>query len=515
MELINLWLVGHAHCNEGFGCYRLPPMTLPFANTYARLPGHFYARVQPARVPSPRLIRINDDLAQQLHIDPTWLSGEEGLAMLCGNAIAPGSEPLAQAYAGHQFGNFVPQLGDGRAILLGEIIDRSGRHRDVQLKGSGRTPFSRSGDGKAALGPALREYLVSEAMHALGLPTTRALAVVSTGEKVARQDGMLDGAVFTRVASSHLRIGTFEYFAAREDHAALATLVRYALQRHYPQFADAANPALALLQQVIAAQAALIPRWMGVGFIHGVMNTDNCSISGETIDYGPCAFMDSFHPGCVYSAIDRQGRYAWGRQPAILVWNLTRLAEALLPLIAEDEGEAQGLAEDALDQLTQLLGENYRQVFCNKLGLWCEGEASSVADAFITRTLALLAKQEVDFTHFFYRLTQAVAGEGAVGSPLADLFKDRAAFDDWYQAYQQLINQRGANIDAMRQANPVLIPRNHRIEQAIQAAYAGDFAPFHRLADAWQHPFNDTPMNTDLQAAPEPHEIVRQTFCGT
>ncbi|MCP5557201.1 MAG: YdiU family protein [Verrucomicrobiaceae bacterium] len=490
-------------------------MQIPFNNTYAQLPGHFYARVLPEQAPSPRLIRINEELAQQLHIDPEWLRGPEGLAMLSGNSVSQGSEPLAQAYAGHQFGNFVPQLGDGRAILLGEITDTQGRHRDLQLKGSGRTPFSRNGDGKAALGPALREYLVSEAMYALGIPTTRALAVVATGEEVARQEGMLDGAVFARVASSHLRVGTFQYFAARQDVVALEALTRFALQRHFPEALAAENPALALLEQVIEVQGSLIPRWMGLGFIHGVMNTDNCSISGETIDYGPCAFMDSFHPKCVYSAIDRGGRYSWGNQPGILVWNLTRLAETLLPLISKDDDEAETLATNALDRLGRKLGDNYHQVFSEKLGLPTEGRISRENDAFIRQTLTLLASQEVDFTHFFRRLTQTVSSEEVQGSNLAALFKNPSAFAEWNQAYQQLTAPSGARIDAMRHSNPVLIPRNHRIEEAIQAAYQGDFVPFHRLADAWQRPFEDNPDYADLQAAPEPHEIVRQTFCGT
>jgi len=490
-------------------------MQIPFHNTYAQLPSHFFSRVHPAQVPSPQLIRVNETLAQQLHIDPDWLRGPEGVGMLSGNVVAQGSEPIAQAYAGHQFGNFVPQLGDGRAILLGEITDTLGRHRDLQLKGSGRTPFSRNGDGKAALGPALREYLVSEAMHALGLPTTRALAVVSTGEEVARQEGMIPGAVFTRVASSHLRVGTFQYFAARQDIPALERLTQFALQRHFPEALSSANPALALLEEVIAAQGSLIPRWMGLGFIHGVMNTDNCSISGETIDYGPCAFTDSFHPKCVYSAIDRGGRYAWGNQPGILVWNLTRLAETLLPLISKDADEAEALAAAALDKLGKDLGTNYHQVFSDKLGLQIGEPGARVNDGLIRQTLNLLAAQEVDFTHFFRRLTQTASGQDPKAEGLAALFKDDDSYAAWLAAYRQSTAPSGPRVEAMRRSNPVLIPRNHRIEQAIQAAYGGDFTLFHRLAEAWQRPFEEDPNYANLQAAPEPHEIVRQTFCGT
>ena len=487
-------------------------MTIPFDNSYARLPDRFYSRVMPATVKAPRHIRINAPLASQLHIDPAWLGSAEGLGMLCGNAIVPGSEPLAQAYAGHQFGGFVPQLGDGRAILLGEVIDTENRRRDIQLKGSGRTAFSRGGDGKAALGPALREYLVSEAMHALGVPTTRALGVVSTGEEVLRQDGLLAGAVFTRVAGSHLRVGTFQYFAAREDVDALRLLTDYALRRHYPGAVESKNPALALLGSVASAQAALIAQWMGLGFIHGVMNTDNSSISGETIDYGPCAFIDAFHPQCVFSAIDRNGRYAWANQPGIAQWNLTRLAEALLPLISTDEDAAVHQAKTSLEAFLPQFGRHYHRVFGDKLGLNSEPQAGERERAFIQTTLDLLAAQRVDFTLFFSHLTRHAAGEDT--SSLSAMFSDVSALNPWLAAWRE-VTANHPRLEAMKAANPVLIPRNHRIEQAIQAAYGNDFAPFHRLAEAWQHPFEYRQEYADLQAAPTPHEVVRQTFCGT
>ena len=320
-------------------------MNLPFDNTYAQLPGRFFAKQEPARVPEPKLIRLNRELAAKLSLDTDWLASADGVAMLAGNAIPEGADPIAQAYAGHQFGGFVPQLGDGRAILLGEVLDTDGARHDVQLKGSGRTPFSRGGDGKSALGPVIREYVVSEAMAALGVPTTRALAVVTTGERVMRQEGPLPGAVFTRVARSHIRVGTFQYFLARKDIDALRLLADHAIARHYSDAAEAPAPYVALLESVTAAQADLIAQWMSLGFIHGVMNTDNTAISGETIDYGPCAFMDAFHSQCVFSSIDSGGRYAWGKQPDIGLWNLTRFAETLLPLLSEDSGKATKIAK--------------------------------------------------------------------------------------------------------------------------------------------------------------------------
>lgn len=472
---------------------------IPFHNTYARLPERFFSRQNPAIVPQPAHIRVNAALAVELGIDPAWMESADGLAVLCGNAVAEGSEPLAQAYAGHQFGGLSPQLGDGRALLLGEV-----KGRDIQLKGSGRTAFSRGGDGKAALGPALREYLISEAMHALGIPATRALAVVRTGEKVERETP-LDGAIFTRVAASHLRVGTFEYFSVRDDTEALRMLADFAIARHYSTAAKAANPALSLLESVITAQASLIARWMGVGFIHGVMNTDNCAISGETIDFGPCAFMDVFHPRCVFSAIDRQSRYAWNNQPAIAEWNLTRLAETLLPLIADSAENAVPLAESALAQFAPQYAQNYHAIFCEKLGLPHDHDGT-----FIKETLTALANQQVDFTRFFRFLT-STAADLTERKSLAAEFQDSAAFDAWFSQWQHTTGNR-PRLEAMQRSNPAIIPRNHRVEQAIQSAYRGDFALFHQLTEAWQHPFSE---NAELERAPLPEEVVRRTFCGT
>jgi len=480
-------------------------MNIPFDNTYARLPERFFARQSPAQVPAPQLIRVNTALAAQLRIDAAWLQSPEGIAVLAGNSIAEGSEPIAQAYAGHQYAGWVPQLGDGRAILLGEVVGTDGQRRDIQLKGSGVTPFSRRGDGKSPLGPVLREYIVSEAMTALGVPSTRALAAVSTGEIVER-DTPLPGAVFTRVAASHIRVGTFQFFAARGDTEALRLLADETIKRHYPDAATAANPYLALLDSVIAAQAGLVAQWMPLGFIHGVMNTDNVAISGETIDFGPCAFMDDFHPRCVYSAIDRHGRYAWGNQPEICEWNLTRLAECLLPLIAESPDEATALAENALDAFGDRFESRYLAGFRAKLGLPADG-----AD-FIKNTLGMMAEQEVDFTLFFRQLTR-VAGGGSADA-LSALFADAGVCEKWLAEWRSIADPVG-QIANMRAANPIRIPRNHRIEEAIQHGCRGDFAPFHRLVDALSEPYADREAFRDLEAAPLPHEVVRQTFCGT
>tara|TARA_B110000908_G_scaffold172457_1_gene239996 strand:+ start:2872 stop:4314 length:1443 start_codon:yes stop_codon:yes gene_type:complete len=479
---------------------------IPFSNSYIKLPEHFYQRVEPAIVPSPALIAVNDELARELGIDPEWLRSDAGLAVLAGNKIAAGSEPLAQAYAGHQFGGFSPRLGDGRAALLGEVIDKNGKQKDIQLKGSGRTPFSRSGDGKSALGPVIREYLMSEAMHALGVPTTRALAAVATGEKVIREEPT-DGGIFTRVASSHLRVGTFQYFAARNDTEAVKTLIDFALNRHFPDAVISHSPALTLLQQVISAQAKLVAHWMSIGFIHGVMNTDNSSISGETIDYGPCAFMDDFHPNCVFSAIDRDARYAWGNQAPIAHWNLTRLAETLLPLLDPDKDAAMKIAETALDAYSEQFIALYHRHFKAKLALTDDAPIE-----FIQETLSLLADQQVDYTLFFRRLTQ-LANKETGTSKLADLFLDSEACLDWAETWRTHLD--GDKILAMQQINPIIIPRNHQVEAAIQLAYKGDYTLFHRLHEAWKAPFSENPDHAYLELAPLPDERVTQTFCGT
>lgn len=478
----------------------------PFQNSYAKLPAHFYCKQDPASVPAPSSVATNASLAVELGMDSAWLDTPEATAVFAGNAIPEGAEPLAQAYAGHQFGGFSPQLGDGRALLLGEIV-ASGERRDIQLKGSGRTPFSRQGDGKSALGPVLREYLVSEAMHALGVPTTRALAAVTTGETVLRQEGRVMGGVFTRVAASHLRVGTFQYFHARQDIEALRLLADYTIERHYPEASGSKNAMLALLQGVISAQAKLIPHWMSLGFIHGVMNTDNCALSGETIDYGPCAFMEKFHPQCVFSSIDRNARYAWGNQPNIALWNLSRFAETLLPLLDPDQDQAKALAESALAQYAEQLSGHYHTRFCTKLGI-----PQETGPDFIRTTLELLARQEVDFTLFFRHLTQIAAGGSA--SELLALFTEEKAAQDWLALWQTVTRDAPAT-QGMRSANPIRIPRNHRVEEVIQAGYGGDFQPFHDLLRALRNPFEEAPGQAHYELRPTPEEVVTETFCGT
>jgi len=493
-----------------------PPSDIPFDNSYSRLPASFFVRQKPARVPDPQLIGLNANLAEKLGLDVDWLRSPSGVAMLAGNTLPDGAEPIAQAYAGHQFGGFVPQLGDGRAILLGEIIDTDGARRDLQLKGSGRTPFSRGGDGKAALGPVIREYILSEAMAALGVPTTRALAAVSTGETILRTDGSHPGAVFTRVAASHIRVGTFQYFAAQRDTEAVQQLADYAIARHYPQIlqtSDPANPTTiyaAFFKSVIASQAALIAQWMSLGFIHGVMNTDNTTISGETIDYGPCAFMDTFHPDCVFSSIDVNGRYSWGNQPNIGHWNLTRLAETLLPLLDDDQDKATEIAEALLSGYSDDFSQHYMSRFRAKFAL-----SASAPDSIIQDGLTLLADQQVDFTLFFRHLTQVAAGncDGSKKS-LAALFTEADSFETWF-AQWRLEADPAEHLAAMQTANPIIIPRNHRVEQAIQSANAGDLAPFHRLTKALKTPYAEQDEFTDLEQAPKPEEIVHETFCGT
>ena len=482
-------------------------MSIPFDNTYARLPERFFARQAPARVPEPKLLRLNRELAARLSIDSDWLETADGVAMLAGNAISEGSQPIAQAYAGHQFGGFVPRLGDGRAILLGEVIDTGGARYDLQLKGSGRTPFSRGGDGKAALGPVIREYIVSEAMAALGVPTTRALAVVTTGERVMRQEGPLAGAVFTRVAASHIRVGTFQYFLARNDIDALRLLADHVIARHYPYAADAPNPYAPLLESVVAAQADLIAQWMSLGFIHGVMNTDNTAVSGETIDYGPCAFMDAFHPQCVFSSIDRGARYAFGNQPDIGFWNLTRFAETLLPLLSEDPGEATKSAEAVLSGYSERFSSQVSARFRAKLGLPTEAPAELIQEC-----LDLLAAQEADFTLFFSHLTRVASGEAS--EAIAAMCAASEPFAAWFAKWRREADPVKHLAD-MRAANPILIPRNHRVEHAIQSVSGGDFAPFHRLVDALAAPYAEQVEYADLEAPPRPEEIVHETFCGT
>lgn len=485
-------------------------MGIPFQNTYAYLPERFFSKQQPARAPDPFLIRTNPALARELGIAPAWLESPAALATFSGNEIPSGAEPIAQAYAGHQFGGFVPQLGDGRAILLGEVIDIHGKRRDIQLKGSGRTAFSRGGDGKSALGPVLREYLVSEAMHAFGVPTTRALAAVFTGEIVEREEPA-PGGVFTRVAASHIRVGTFQYFAARQDTEAIQILTDHCIARHYPDAADAENPALAFLENVIRAQAALIAKWLPLGFIHGVMNTDNCAISGETIDYGPCAFIDTFHPDTVFSFIDRNGRYAWGNQPTIAHWNLTRFAETLLPILDSSPERAKEIATAALNQFIDHFQPAYLNHFREKLGFSTDTDLDASA-TFIKSTLGTLTQNKVDFTLFFRHLTLLVAED--TRAYLLSLFLVPQAAETWI-THWKTIAKPDDHLAKMKAVNPILIPRNHRIEEAIQAAYQNDFSLFHRLTEALSKPFNETPEYKDLESAPLPTEQVQNTFCGT
>ncbi len=478
------------------------------------MPEHFYARLSPTAVKAPRLIKLNEALARELNLDPARLITPEALEVFAGNRVPEGAAPLAQAYAGHQFAGFSPQLGDGRAILLGEVIDINGRARDIQLKGAGPTPFSRRGDGRAALGPVIREYIVSEAMHALGIPTTRALAAVTTGEWVMREEP-LPGAVLTRVAASHIRVGTFQFFAARGDVAGLTHLADYVIARHYPEARAAANPYRALLEGVIRRQAELIARWMLVGFIHGVMNTDNMTVSGETIDYGPCAFMDAFHPQTVYSAIDQRGRYAYQNQPGIAVWNLTRLAETLLPLLADDKEAAIADAEDALARFETHFEAAYGTGFLAKLGLTAQRTDD---EALAQDLLARMDAGNADFTLTFRGLCDATADD-AHDDDVARLFDDPATFREWALRWRARIAEEGGDAPArragMRAVNPAFIPRNHLVAEVIAAATLNDYAPFERLNAVLAHPYDDQPGNARYALPPEPHEVVHQTFCGT
>jgi uncharacterized protein YdiU (UPF0061 family) len=489
--------------------------TFGFDNSYARLPERFYAPVEPTPVAAPRLIKLNRPLAEQLGLDPDQLASAEGVAFLSGNSLPPGSEPIAMAYAGHQFGGFVPQLGEGRAVLLGEIIGRDGIRRDIQLKGAGPTPFSRRGDGRAALGPVLREYIVSEAFAALGIPTTRALAAVATGEAVYRETP-LPGAILTRVASSHIRIGTFQFFAARQDVDGVRALADYVIARHYPDVASNENPYVALLDRVIAGQAGLLARWMSIGFIHGVMNTDNMSIACETIDFGPCAFMDSYHPATVFSFIDERGRYAYANQPRIGQWNLARFAETLLPLLSDDKDAAVNLANDAIETFGAAYEHALSEVFARKLGL------VEVRDGDLALALDLLkrmAENEADFTLTFRRLSDAAADPQA-DDAVRGLFNDPTVYDAWAVTWRERLasdpQSPAVRQAAMKRVNPAIIPRNHLIEEVIVAAVEGaNYAPFEALNAALAHPYDDVPVGDIYTLPPRPEQVVRNTFCGT
>ena len=499
-----------------------PATAFRFDNSYARDLEGFYVACQPAAAPAPQWLYLNRPLAAELGLDPAALDGEAGAQLFAGNRLPVGAEPLAQAYAGHQFGGFSPQLGDGRALLLGEVIDRHGRRRDIALKGSGRTPFSRGGDGKAAVGPMLREVLIGEAMHALGIPTTRALAAVSTGEPVRREQP-LPGAVLTRVAASHIRVGTVQFFAARGDVERLRRLAEYTIARHDPALVDSPRRYLGLLEAVVARQASLIAQWMNVGFIHGVMNTDNMALSGETIDYGPCAFMEAYDPATVYSSIDHHGRYAYGNQPGIAAWNLTRLAEALLPLLADDEEQAVAQATAVIETFPALYRRQLLAGQRAKLGLRDPGGDDSADTALAEDWLALLQAGQVDFTLAWRRLADAAAGDDA---PLRALFPDPAAPGAWLARWRERCEREdggeaGANggerAERMRRVNPWIIPRNHRVEEALAAATDdGDLGPFQTLLDALQQPYVEAP-GRERYAEPAPAAVAAgyQTFCGT
>ncbi len=491
------------------------PHALGFDNSYARLPGRCFARLDPTPVAAPRLIRANAALAETLGLDPAALAAPEWLAVLAGNRVPDGAEPIALAYAGHQFGHFVPQLGDGRAILLGEVIGRDGVRRDIQLKGAGRTPFSRGGDGRAALGPVLREYLLSEAMAALGVPTARALAAVATGEAVWR-DAALPGAVLTRVAASHLRVGTFEYFAVRDDAEAVRLLADHAIARHYPDAARTDHPYRALLAAVAARQAELVARWLLIGFIHGVMNTDNTAISGETIDYGPCAFLDAYDPSAVFSSIDHAGRYAYANQPRIAHWNLARLAEALLPLLDADQTAALAAAREALAGFGPCFTAAYQGGLRRKLGLLAERPGDS---ALAQDLLERMARNGADFTLTFRRLCDAACGPDG-DEAVRGLFADPDAYTSWAAEWRRRLAAEDAAPEArratMRAANPAVIPRNHQVQAAIDAAVERqDETPFEALLAALLRPYEDLPGAARYAEPPRPEQRVLQTFCGT
>jgi uncharacterized protein YdiU (UPF0061 family) len=469
-----------------------------FEDSYARAVPGLSVPWKAAPAPAPALLALNEELAAELGVDPAELREPSGMALLVGQ-VPEGVTTVAQAYAGHQFGMYSPRLGDGRALLLGEVIDTQGRRRDLHLKGSGRTPFARGGDGKAAVGPMLREYLIGEAMHGLGIPTTRALAVVATGEQVARERP-LPGAVLTRVAASHLRVGTFQYAAASGDPDLLRALADYAIARHYPEAADAPNRYLELYRRIVGAQASLVARWMMAGFVHGVMNTDNTTISGETIDYGPCAFMDAFDPATVFSSIDERGRYAYGNQPKVLQWNLARLAEALLPLLDESSEAAVDVATEELNGFAEAYERHWAEGMAAKLGL------AAPDRELVDDILKLMRLQKVDFTQFFRALSAGTA---------RTLFAEPEPFDDWAARREVLLaTDRAAVTAAMDRVNPVYIPRNHRVEEALAQATAGEMGPFHRLVEVVSRPFEERPGLEDY-ANPAPGGASYVTYCGT
>lgn len=487
---------------------------LHFDNTYARLPDIFFSRVNPTPVPAPALIKVNDALALELGLDPAALASSPGVQMFAGNAIPPGSEPIAQAYAGHQFGYLNPRLGDGRAILLGEVIDQNSQRRDIQLKGPGRTPYSRSGDGRAALGPVMREYLISEAMFHLGIRTTRTLAAVTTGHPVYREVA-LPGAVLTRVAASHIRVGTFEFFRLRNDRDNLKALADYVIDRHYPEVRAAENPYVALLEVVMHAQAKLVSSWLQVGFIHGVMNTDNMTVSGETIDYGPCAFMDAYDPSTVFSSIDREGRYAYGNQGPIALWNLTRFAECLLPLMDDADHKAVKIAETILSEFSDIFNDYWLAGMGRKLGLT---RASAQDEKLITDFLQLMRDGAADFTLGFRRLADCLHSTSA--SFLQLFNNDSQALDAWLDVWRVRLSQNALDAEQIREAmqkvNPLYIPRNQNVELVLKAAVDdSDYRPFEELLKVLSHPFEEQPGMEKYAVVPPQADMPYRTFCGT
>ena len=497
-----------------------PPKDLTFAgaafdNSYAKLPNHFYARVNPVPVSKPSLIKLNHSLAEDLGLDAEALNDRKGMAVFAGNFIPQHAKPIATAYAGHQFGTFISQLGDGRAILLGEIIDPKGVRRDIQLKGSGPTPFSRGGDGRAPLGPVIREYIVSEAMNALRIPTTRSLAAVTTGEPVFRET-TLPGAIITRVASSHIRVGNFEYFAARGDKDSTRQLADYVINRHFPLLKETGNPYLALLEEVMDGQSSLIAKWMNIGFIHGVMNTDNMTISGETIDYGPCAFMDTYAPATVFSYIDHQGRYAFGNQPHIGRWNLTRFAETLLPLLDPDVKKAVKMAEGTIASFPNKFQKHWLDGMRKKLGLFKVAEDDQ---SLVDSLLELMNTHAADYTLTFRTLCDA-AQDGEDPAQVHPLLPNNKDYQSWSSRWRERLNRESIppteRASAMRSFNPAFIPRNHRVEQAIQAAVDhGDFSKMDDLLDVLSNPYKDQEKYASHTQPPKPEERIQHTFCGT
>ena len=484
-----------------------------FDNSYNGLPQEFFERINPVPVQDPQLIIFNDNLAKTLGIDESK-TRKQLAELFSGNVIPKGSSPIALAYAGHQFGQFVSQLGDGRAVLLGEISTPEQKHYDIQLKGSGQTKFSRQGDGRAPLGPVIREYIVSEAMHALGIPSTRSLAAVTTGEKVYRETA-LPGGILTRIAESHIRVGTFEYFAAQNKIENLKTLAEYTIKRHFPLLKDSRNSYLSLLELVCDRQIELIAKWMGIGFIHGVMNTDNTSIVGETIDYGPCAFMDSYNPSTVFSSIDAHGRYAFGNQPSIAHWNMACFANCLAPLIDQDSDKAEEQAQEVINQFPNKMKVALMTVMCKKIGL---KSTNSNSQETLQKLLSIMLDNESDYTLTFRYLSEIIKGKG--NTLFKKQFLEHKQISNWLKEWMDLIKDQSLSKKeialSMESSNPVFIPRNHLVERAIEAAVENnDFSEMKTLLAILNRPYEEQSSYSDFMKPPKPHEVVHQTFCGT